>query len=822
MVAVPVTAVTKQLWVVGGRAVRVPPPGALAESAPRRAARAREADLFFILITPGSEASPPASYFETLAPFAADIYFGSGGGITGGLRETFAALHARIRAGNGDAPVNAVAVVLRGTDVYAARSGRMFGALLQWPTLEVFPTDRRDPLEMNLRPLGVGEAPDIQFTRYTVAPGHALLVADDSLALRSDDELRTALSAENVAGMIERLKGLSGESTHAGVLRFTAPDAPDSTGDIPQPSARAPRSAPAPQTPPRQTAPPAESEPLPPRPRESAAPEPESAAPPPAPVAPFTPDSESISVEPSGTPEPAPAAPPFPAEEAAKLTAPDAAAGEDSGGQNALLAGAGALLSRLRSQAGSTGADAVPDKPRRKGPSPLRKASVKVRRGVRRVARGLLAGLLAIISAITRAFDALIPAPGADGKSGVPTNVAVGMAVLIPFVIVIVVVGLALSEQGKGEFQVALERAENAHANAITLSGGNCENGALRPLWVEVLELAAQAGEYRPNDPDVLVISADARNYLDCFDKVERRDLKLLHEFADDAELVGPIVNGGVDLYTLDRANGRIYRDTLNETGDGLTMRADNPVIYTGQLVPSDNITVGPLIDIEWLTSGGTPHDNVLIALDRQGQLISYSPTYFTRAQQLVIEGRWVNPVAMAVFRSNIYVLDAGADQIWRYVPPAGVRAYPNAPEEYFNGDERPELENAVDFNISEEGAVYILFNDGTVRKYRRNVQALVEEQPFDFREAPEGVPASGVALFLDNDPLSRQLYIVDPQTDAVYETLWGGKFRRGYRPRNLPDAFDRVSGFYADAVVRNNMYVLAGNKLYQFRRNTD
>ncbi len=78
----------------------------------------------------------------------------------------------------------------------------------------------------------------------------------------------------------------------------------------------------------------------------------------------------------------------------------------------------------------------------------------------------------------------------------------------------------------------------------------------------------------------------------------------------------------------------------------------------------------------------------------------------------------------------------------------------------------------------------------------------------------------SGIALFVDNDPLSRQLYIVDPGTDAIYETLWGGKFRRGYRPSNLPNAFDNVSGIYADAVVRNNMYVLAGNKLYQFPRN--
>ena len=37
---------------------------------------------------------------------------------------------------------------------------------------------------------------------------------------------------------------------------------------------------------------------------------------------------------------------------------------------------------------------------------------------------------------------------------------------------------------------------------------------------------------------------------------------------------------------------------------------------------------------------------------------------------------------------------------------------------------------------------------------------------------------------------------------------------------RAMPDGFADLKNFYADAVVRNNMYVLAGNKLYHFRRN--
>jgi hypothetical protein len=209
----------------------------------------------------------------------------------------------------------------------------------------------------------------------------------------------------------------------------------------------------------------------------------------------------------------------------------------------------------------------------------------------------------------------------------------------------------------------------------------------------------------------------------------------------------------------------------------------------------------------------------VLIALERDGNLWAYSPTFFTTVQQLIASG-WVNPVAIAVFDQWLYVLDAGADQVWRYTPPAGENAYSVAPEEYFNGTEIPELGEAVDIGISvDEGAVYILFRDGIVRKYRRNIQGYVEEQPFVYKENPAGALASGSALFVDNDPASVSLYIVDQVNMAIYRTSFSGRYNRGIRPLNVPDAFDAVSGLYADAVVRNNMYVVAGNKLYHFRR---
>ena len=60
----------------------------------------------------------------------------------------------------------------------------------------------------------------------------------------------------------------------------------------------------------------------------------------------------------------------------------------------------------------------------------------------------------------------------------------------------------------------------------------------------------------------------------------------------------------------------------------------------------------------------------------------------------------------------------------------------------------------------------------------------------------------------------------MDRDNETIYETSWSGRFNLGYRPGNVPDAFANLSGFFADAVSRNNMYVVSGNKLYYFRRN--
>ncbi len=821
---------------VGGRAVRVPPPGALAELAPRRAGRGREGHAFFALITPHGEARAPAAYYEELAHLAADVYFGSSGGITGGLREALTAVNQHILEQPQGGPVNALALALHGEDLYLARAGRTFVVWYGADGLMFFPQDRSDPLEMALSPLGKADTPELQLARFVVAPGQTMLLCDESLQYAPTTTFEVVLGGADLPVVLERLRALSSQHMAVSAIEFVAPGTPEIEGyalpicpreprrlrpEAPQPEAIAPGSD---QTAAEPTFPMAQA-------RETAAEE--SAPPEPVPSPVFGQQPADISAAPATPPsaETTPASPASPlmtepespstpvVPEAWEEQMPSSAAERHSRlgrVQDTLHRVVSAVLPESGEEMSSSPADASPIRPSR-----LSRARVALGRHTRQGVRALLIVALAVVDFLAAVLDRLVPEPEGESRQAIPTNVAVGLAVMIPIVIVLAAVGMTLLGAEKSEFEQYVDRAKSAHAEAMRLSEGKCDNQALRPLWVEVLRLTELADDLRPNDPNVLVMRADAQNYLDCFDDVVRRDLRLLHTYPRDADMAALVVHGGVDLYALDRENGVVYHGTLNERGDGLSDSGDKAVIWTGQTISgaTGNFTVGRIVDIEWLADGGTRPKNVLVALDVNGLLVAYSPTYFTSAQQLVTEGRWQEPVALAVYRSNLYVLDRAANQIWRYVPPAGAESYPNAPEEYFNGEQLPDLRGAVDFGISDDGAVYILFEDGTVRRYRRNVQGIVEEQPFEFRQRPPGAISSGSALFVDNDPASRNLYVVDPAGETIYETSWAGTFNQGYRPRNLLDAFKDARAFYADSVVRNNMYVLSGNRLYHFYR---
>ncbi|MEL7675837.1 MAG: hypothetical protein AAGU78_19020, partial [Chloroflexota bacterium] len=547
------------------------PPGALADAAPKKTSRAREGDRFFVLITPADGTHAPASFYEEVARVAAGAYFGSSGGVTGGLREALIAVGERAQALEAQSGqpqrLNAIAAALRGPELYTARSGHVFGALWQEGRLTFFPTDRHDPLSMAVPPLGAPGSPDIDLSHTIVGANQTLLLADEGLLDADDDVLREALASREVRAGLDQLKTCAGVQTSATLIRLVPPGTPD--------------------------------------------PDRLAAASPAAPSKPaVAPDAPALPADRFARPVGSPPAEP-----------PSTGMGPLNIDPSALGAAVAERAKTALDRASET-ASKVADASREHAPNVLESASVTGRRTLRGSLRGVLTGLLAVTRGVQRGFETVLPGPDEDGKQRIPTNLAVSMAILIPVVIVIVVVGLSLSERGRTDFIAYLNRAEAAHQAALAASGGSCEDKSLRPQWQEVLDLANEAAKFRQDDLTLLQIQADAQNYLDCFDDVQRHNVTLMRTFPEGAELHGPIVHLGVDVYTLDVAHSALYHDTLDDGGDALLGVEETPVLQRGSAVGS--FVVGDLFDVEWLRSGGTVHDNVAIALDTDGILFTY------------------------------------------------------------------------------------------------------------------------------------------------------------------------------------------------------
>lgn len=450
--------------------------------------------------------------------------------------------------------------------------------------------------------------------------------------------------------------------------------------------------------------------------------------------------------------------------------------------------------------------------------TPPDSASSRSSRRTRQIVARTLTG---VAESTRRASETIFheePEPPVESRVPVLTNLAILMALVIPLVIVVVVVGLALSQDADTAFEICrmevLARADAARQLNPPLGAPLNDEKAnqAREQWKLLFEESQACERKKPGDEEMRRLGGEAQNELDRFDLVRRQDVTALRRFEPEADLRGPISGNWITLYTLDRNTDAVYQDTLSTDGKVLAAIGDVPVIFKGQNVRGTYLS--DLVDVHWLQRGGLPAGatNVPIVIDENGLLIWYNETFNDiDAIQLVKPPTWVSPTAMAMWQVNLYVLDAQGRQIWRYVPYEGV--YSEIPEEYFFGEARPDLTTAIDLGIDEDGSIYILFQNGTVQKYRGGA-----EQPFQLFNLPQGALTTGNSLFVDNNPISRGLVITDPNSATLYMTTLGGTVSVGYRPLNQLNAFDKLSGALVNADT-GNIYVLSGEFLYRLPR---
>jgi hypothetical protein len=422
-----------------------------------------------------------------------------------------------------------------------------------------------------------------------------------------------------------------------------------------------------------------------------------------------------------------------------------------------------------------------------------------------RVGRGLALGLANVTGGLRKLFEKTLPEEEIENpleeRFQLSTTMQIGVAVAVAIIVALVATAIYQLRGQTSQYAQLVREAQSE----LELARLGTNQADARPHWETAVFLLNEAFRIRTPSEEVIQLRDEALSALDAYDHVTRVQPVLLREYGPEAVLSGPIVHGS-NVYVIDETDDILYREDLDESRATLTNQDSLIVTRQGNL--ANDQPVGGLVDMIWMDDGGLPQNNVLAVLDRNGLLITYSPSWGLGAIRLPGTDGWQNPRAMVVFDRDLYVLDSGANEIWVFI--AGSESYPTPPQRYFS-EPAPDLTDAVDMAIDTTGNIYVLHAGGRVSKYFQGRQ-----EAFEFSGLPQPV-TQPMSLFLNLSLYDRAFFIADPGGGPLYTTAVNGTFLRNYRDAN-DDLFDAITGAY-NIDRPPHVYVTAGNGLYYFSR---
>ncbi len=422
----------------------------------------------------------------------------------------------------------------------------------------------------------------------------------------------------------------------------------------------------------------------------------------------------------------------------------------------------------------------------------------------RRAGRDTVRGMARATAGLRALIERVFPEREQTTAQQAQLPVAMQIGVMVAVAVIVALITTAVYRMSGQNSQYAQLIHEAQREIELARAGGNNQAEA-RPHWETALFLFEQAAQIHSPNAEILAQRAEALAALDSYDHVTRVTPVLLREYPAGAYLRGPVVQG-LSLYLLDTTSDILYREDLDESGTRLVNREPQVVTRQGEMAGTQ--VVGGLIDLAWMEDGGVPQRNVLAVLARNGLLITYSPSWAVTASILPGFGAWQDPRAIAVYNRDLYILDAGANQIWRYR--ASADSYSSNPENYFT-DVTPQLADAIDMEIDTNGNVYVLHGDGRMTKY-----FMGREELFAFEGLPQPI-ARPTALFMNLSPYDRAFFIADPGGGRLYMTSLTGTFLSNYKDSG-DTIFDALSGVF-NLDRPPYVYLTSANRLYYFAR---
>lgn len=393
-------------------------------------------------------------------------------------------------------------------------------------------------------------------------------------------------------------------------------------------------------------------------------------------------------------------------------------------------------------------------------------------------------------------------------SSGFPWKTLRIAAIIIPLLVVIIV-GVSYIQKGRlreAEYQEYVTSAQTKFDQAKAVDAQ-----AARALMAESEAFLVQAEQIKPNQPEITELRQQMAAYVDTVGKVQRMVyLPQLRRYTDPGTRLHNIVVQGVEVYVLDTGNDRIYHHRLDDPGDAL-LPDDETVLMTAKGMQADKIAVGDLLGMTWMPTGGNRQTSDLVILNSTG-LLEYNSNWGLATSMLAGGETLKAPAAVASYFGNFYILDPQANVLLRYLPTAD--GYSATPQNYFTADQPVNLANAVDLAI--DGAVYVLFKDGQIKKY-------LSGQQTEFNVTGLDMPLNNpTAIFTLPDEDVQHIYVADAGNQRVVQLTKDGKFVRQLKPRvGEAVTFANLQDIYVDE-IGGRIFILDDNNLYLGKIPTD
>jgi hypothetical protein len=295
---------------------------------------------------------------------------------------------------------------------------------------------------------------------------------------------------------------------------------------------------------------------------------------------------------------------------------------------------------------------------------------------------------------------------------------------------------------------VAGARESNARAQATS------DPGLKRQLLGDARAKLDDATKIHKDDADVQTLQADVTAALNVLNAVyEVKDATVI---ADLAQLVtgdlGPtqIVLGGDSTYVLDAEGGRVLRVPI-------AGGAAETILEQGEAV--NLATVAHPLELSW--SDATQS---LLVADDQGQSFTYFPDQGSLPLVVRDSDQLGSVDSITTSAGNLYILDRGENQVWRYLPSQG--GFDSERTALLDG---ADLSNAAELAVAQD--VYLLDANAGVRRFVLRSEA---DFPLSGIDTPLMSPASISVL-----PGSNRVVIADTGNKRVVVASPDGRFLR-------------------------------------------